>query len=249
MLGADQIRRWVDYFGTPENQVRRDHLISHVLVHLPAIVPTATFFGGTALCRTHLPDWRLSEDIDLLVQAAAHARQSFDDTLPAALRREYPGVDLRWTREGLSTVGTVSVEDLSIRIQLVPTDASYGRYPAGPLPVLLRYEDLPPTVDIVCPTREGATAMKLNAWAERAAARDLCDLYGLAQAGAITRDAIRVARSVSSALQRHTFAAEQMPSVEGWQAALGQQMRIVPDRQSAFEAVRSAIATLEQWDE
>ncbi|MGH8907470.1 MAG: nucleotidyl transferase AbiEii/AbiGii toxin family protein [Egibacteraceae bacterium] len=33
-----------------------------------------TFFGGTALCRTHLFDWRLSEDIDLLVDDAGADR-------------------------------------------------------------------------------------------------------------------------------------------------------------------------------
>jgi predicted nucleotidyltransferase component of viral defense system len=57
----------VDHYGTPVSQVQRDHLLSHVLARLPDLVPGATFSGGTALCRTHLPDWRLSEDIDLLV--------------------------------------------------------------------------------------------------------------------------------------------------------------------------------------
>lgn len=67
VIGRDQLRRWVDHYGTPVSQVQRDHLLSHVLARLPDLVPGATFFGGTALCRTHLLDWRLSEDIDLLV--------------------------------------------------------------------------------------------------------------------------------------------------------------------------------------
>lgn len=35
------------------------------------------FFGGTALCRTHLPDLRLSEDIDLIAVRDRSGRLNF----------------------------------------------------------------------------------------------------------------------------------------------------------------------------
>lgn len=50
-------------FGADLEQVRRDHLISHVLAAIAADVPTddLVFFGGTALSRTHgHPTWRRS---------------------------------------------------------------------------------------------------------------------------------------------------------------------------------------------
>ncbi|MCL3862533.1 nucleotidyl transferase AbiEii/AbiGii toxin family protein [Actinotalea sp. K2] len=60
-----------EQFGVDIEQVRRDHLISHMLAAIAADVPTddVVFFGGTALSRTHLTDARLSEDIDLIALA------------------------------------------------------------------------------------------------------------------------------------------------------------------------------------
>ena len=48
-------------FGVGMEQVRRDHLISHILGALTTMDGTddLTFFGGTALSRTHLPNLRL----------------------------------------------------------------------------------------------------------------------------------------------------------------------------------------------
>jgi hypothetical protein len=55
-----------DRFGVAVAQVRRDHLISLLLGLLSRdLADRVLFFGGTALARTHLPDGRLSEDIDL----------------------------------------------------------------------------------------------------------------------------------------------------------------------------------------
>ena len=55
-------------FGVGMEQVRRDHLISHVLASIASGISTddLVFFGGTALSRAHLADARLSEDIDLI---------------------------------------------------------------------------------------------------------------------------------------------------------------------------------------
>src|ERR1035437_7763140 len=57
-------------FGVGMEQVRRDHLISHVLAAISSAVSTEelVFFGGTALSRTHLADARLSEDIGLIAR-------------------------------------------------------------------------------------------------------------------------------------------------------------------------------------
>lgn len=53
------------------------------------------FFGGTALSRTHAPDGRLSEDIDLIaLRNRRTTAEELEATLLRATRREYPG--LRW---------------------------------------------------------------------------------------------------------------------------------------------------------
>ena len=56
-----------EQFGVARPQVRRDHLISHLLAALSRhLADDVIFFGGTALARSLAPDGRLSEDIDLL---------------------------------------------------------------------------------------------------------------------------------------------------------------------------------------
>lgn len=83
-MGPARSREHAARLGLPEAQVRRDILISHVLHALPQLISSdaeVVFFGGTALCRTRLDGFRLSEDIDLLTdrprellarQAATH---------------------------------------------------------------------------------------------------------------------------------------------------------------------------------
>ena len=51
--------------------------------------------------------------------------------------------------------------------------------------VRLRYKDLPPDQDFACPTAPTFAAMKLAAWSDRHAPRDLFDLAGLAALGTL----------------------------------------------------------------
>ena len=68
MLDPRDLAEVATTFGVAEPQVRRDHLIGHVLAALTTVdEPSLVFFGGTALTWTHLPSGRLSEDIDLYV--------------------------------------------------------------------------------------------------------------------------------------------------------------------------------------
>ena len=65
MLDPDEAAAVAAQFGVADGQVRRDRLISHLLAVLSRdLGDKVVFFGGTALARTHLPDGRLSEDLD-----------------------------------------------------------------------------------------------------------------------------------------------------------------------------------------
>ncbi len=247
VLTGRDLRTWVDRFATSEAAVRRDHLVSHVLVHLPDLAAGATLFGGTALCRTHLPDWRLSEDVDLLVDDPAQVVRGLDG-LTRALRREHPRLAVWWERGRETVVGAVEADGLTVRVQLVRSDSSYRQYPTARTPVRLRYSDLPADVELPCPTRDGAAAMKLAAWSDRAAARDLCDLFGLVSAGALSQEALDIAARAAWSVQPYHFSAARLPSEEAWQTALGQQMAQPPDRSLAVTAVRRAVGELAGWD-
>ena len=245
VLTPGQLRRWVDRFGVPEVQVQRDHLISHILLHVPRMVPDGVFFGGTALCRTHLLDWRLSEDIDLLVDSATTISERIEQRVPELLRRDFPGLRVDWERSGETLLGTIAFEDVVTHVQLVRRDASYRRYPVEPTPVALRYDDLPEAVELVCPTPAAAGAMKLNAWSERKAPRDLCDLYALARANLLNEETLDIAADVAGRpVQRHDFRDDQLPPREAWVAALGHQMREPPARDVALLTVREALVEI-----
>jgi predicted nucleotidyltransferase component of viral defense system len=95
VLDQQELTEIADAFGASEAQVRRDHLISHVLLIIAELQLPVVFFGGTALARTHLTDphagGRLSEDIDLYAFDRKTIAGALDTDLPRALRREYPG--------------------------------------------------------------------------------------------------------------------------------------------------------------
>lgn len=248
MITTEELRSFADRFGVPDIQVARDHLISHLLHALPRVLDDeSVFFGGTALCRTYLVDWRLSEDIDLLVGEPRRCKELFAAELPRHLRREYPGLEVGWSRDGLTHVGRAFVRGLTVRLQLVELDASYRRYPTQVDDVRLRYSDLPDTVALRVPTLTSAAAMKTNAWIGRHAPRDLADLYGLARQGHVTRDAVALANSVSHAVVPQEFDRSLSPTAEGWHTALASQMRLVPDLQNAFDTARGAVAAAAGW--
>jgi hypothetical protein len=67
MLAPDEEAAVAEQFGVARTQVRRDHLISHLLAALSThLADQVVCFGGTALSRSFVPDGRLSEDIDLI---------------------------------------------------------------------------------------------------------------------------------------------------------------------------------------
>jgi predicted nucleotidyltransferase component of viral defense system len=90
-LDDSEARAVADRFGVVIEQVRRDHLISHILAALSTFFcEQVIFFGGTALARTYLPTGRLSEDIDLIATGARReTAAAIEQTLARSLRRSH----------------------------------------------------------------------------------------------------------------------------------------------------------------
>ena len=78
-----------EHFGVSDEQVRRDHVISHLLALISVELGNEILFiGGTALARTHLPDGRLSEDLDLIALAPrSDVEAALDKLLPRGATR------------------------------------------------------------------------------------------------------------------------------------------------------------------
>ncbi|WP_421733050.1 nucleotidyl transferase AbiEii/AbiGii toxin family protein [Cellulomonas sp.] len=231
-------------FGVEIEQVRRDHLVSHVLAALAAGVSTddLVFFGGTALSRTHLADSRLSEDIDLL---ALGPRSGLARELEVAVRRGlarshgYP----TWTPPLPSTRGSQpsvlsAPGGASIQVQLL--DGVGHRWPTEIVDVQQRYADAPPA-RLRVPTAPGFAAAKLSAWIDRRAPRDLYDLWALAERGLID-DGARDVLFQHGPFGRPApaWAFDRGVDEDVWRRSLGHQTTLRVTASAALAAVRAA---------
>jgi hypothetical protein len=148
VLHPDEESAVAEQFGVARGQVRRDHLISHLLAAISIhAADQVIFFGGTALSRTIAPHGRLSEDIDLIALGRRRdVAENLETSLLRATRREFPG--LRW-QPSLTAVrdtepASLSTTDgITVRIQLLRADG-YPPWPTTTRKLIQRYTDAPP---------------------------------------------------------------------------------------------------------
>src|SRR6476620_4063412 len=133
-----------EQFGVSIEQVERDHLISHVLAFLETSVgDQIQFIGGTALARTHLPEGRLSEDIDLITldKRRSVLATDLDKALPRALQRSHGRLEWAPPLSAGSSVDAAilhTTSGLSVKIQLLSsTDRTL--WPTEPRDLIQRY--------------------------------------------------------------------------------------------------------------
>lgn len=243
MLSVQELNDTMASFEVAEHQVRRDHVISYALAALASIDNRRLlFFGGTALARTHLPDLRLSEDIDLI---ALSPRTVLADDIQRALVSGLSRVvgapefapDIGATINSQACV--MRVDDVQIQIQLL---AGLG-YPGWPTEVRAleqRYSDAPPAVMRVL-TASAFAAAKLAAWHDRRAPRDLYDMWALGRRGLITDDARRIYAKFGPTTSAAGVVFAPVPSQREWQDALGHQGVI------KVTAAEAASTVAEEW--
>ena len=243
MLDPRDLRQVVATFRVAEDQVRRDHLIGHGLAALARMdIAGLTFIGGTALSWTHLPDGRLSEDIDLMTRDRRAAAERVDRELPRQLRREYPGVSwspsLRESR-GVASARLVAPDGPVVRIQLLDVDRQgWHEMPTERRTLVRRYRDVPETV-LTVPTLAAFAAMKTLAWVDRHAARDLYDLAGLATLGALDKEAAELfGAATGRPLAPHDFS--RIPS--DWDISLQHQTGNLRSARQCRDAVSHAFS-------
>ncbi len=246
MIDETEIDTVARQLGVPDSQVRRDHLISHALVAL-ADSPTAggvTFFGGTALCRTWLPDLRLSEDIDLLVDSR-NIGSEIREHISRALRREFPTIE--WTvldsQHEVETC-TLATGNVDLKVQFALWRHGWqDAIDTTRAPVLLRYSDLPQSTELTIPTASGFASMKLMAWLDRAAPRDIYDLAALAEANMIDRNALQSVQAIAG----HTPTSRSITNVamtrarSDWKSELEHQLGNPKSLDDCIDLVRSAL--------
>jgi predicted nucleotidyltransferase component of viral defense system len=248
VLDPDEQDRIAEQFGVDETQVLRDHLISHVLAALSVEAPDAIlFFGGTALARSILTTGRLSEDVDLItVGSRGKVAEQLTIAIPRALRREFPG--LTWSpslTQGRDSDAAVlrSPDGLAVRIQLLNA-LGYPRWPTERVALTQRYSDAPPAT-LTVPTPAGFAEAKTAAWHDRAAPRDLWDLWALAEHDHLTIEAADLFARLGPTNRRPDPAAFAHPPDEAqWRRDLAAQVRLTVTAAEAGETVRARWADL-----
>ncbi len=246
-MTVSQYDEWAsvaERFGVDVEQVRRDHLISHLLGAIAAGVSSddVVFFGGTALSRTYLADARLSEDIDLIALAP---RTDVAAQIEVAVRQGLARSHGRpiWRPALSATSGsrpaTVGVEGTaSIQVQLL-TGEGY-LWPTEVRDIDQRYSDAPPA-RLRTLTAAGFAAAKLSAWMHRHAPRDLYDLWALAERALIDGRALDVfTRCGPQGRPPADWVFDDAPDDMAWRRALGHQTRLRVSAAEALDSVREA---------
>lgn len=230
-------------FNVGDEQVKRDHLISHILGALTTMdsADDLLFFGGTALSRTHLPNLRLSEDIDLITRGnRRESAEAIQDAISRGLQRTHGAVD--WSPALTATSGSepatlITPDGTRVQVQLLSSDG-YENWPTEKVPLIQRYADAPPaTLTTFTPT--AFAAVKTSTWASRFAPRDLYDTWALGEHGYITPEAAALYRRYGPTggnPSGHIF--REAPSEAAWVDALEHQADIQIGPDEALERVK-----------
>lgn len=252
-LTSDDLARETARFGVAEEQVRRDHAISHILAAISRdAADDVVFFGGTALSRTHLVHARLSEDIDLIAQGSREAvAASITKVVEGCLLRSHGRIT--WTpafsARDVDPAILRTPEGIMIHLQVLDC-RDYEPWPVERRDIEQRYSDVPPA-RLLVPTVESFVGWKTSAWFERRAARDLYDLWALAERGYLTTEASELfALHGPTGTPPKAFMFDEPPTQREWVAQLAAQTRLEVTAQEALELVRDswAAAVGTAWD-
>jgi predicted nucleotidyltransferase component of viral defense system len=243
-MNTDERDGVAQQFGVAAEQVERDHLISHLLGFLSRdFGDRIHFIGGTALARTHLPDGRLSEDIDLIAIADRKGvAADLDATLPKSLARTHGRLTLdAELSRAPDTRPTIlrTTPGLSVRLQLLSA-RDRTVWPTERRALIQRYADAPPA-ELLVPTLPAFAASKTSTWTDRHAARDLWDLWALNAIGAIDSAAVDLFCRYGPTNQPpadHMFTTA--PTDTEWHAQLAGQTRITISATDALTTIRAA---------
>jgi len=249
VITANEIAEWAARLGVAEQQVRHDHLVSHLIAGLEGI-DRVVFFGGTALSRTYLEGRRLSEDIDLYLDPRQPPDQgAVVEQIQEASQREFPGLSIESARRQSDVTTYVATHaDLSVMLQVVGARPEHRAYETDEAAVSLRYSDLQTSIGLLVPNVVSFGAMKLGAYEDRRAARDLFDLAGLVTISGLTAQSLAIlkqARGVGPI--KHRYADQLRPTDSEWQTQLSHQTKALGDPREALEVVRAKLVEIGAW--
>jgi hypothetical protein len=168
--------------------------------------------------------------------------------LPKALRREFP--DTAWSPEssdgdGLaSTLGPPDVDAIKVYVgRDGPNTVAWEFIDTA---VELRYKDLPHDQVFRCPTAPTFAAMKLAAWSDRRAPRDLFDLAGLARLGTLHDPSVNRIFKAKMGIPIIMADFSRVPgrTADAWNTELAAQVGLLPSAEECLTVVRTALTAI-----
>ena len=132
----------------------------------------------------------------------------------------------------------MTVAGSRVQIQLIGA-VGYPRWPSEVMDIEQRYSDVPPARLRVL-TAPAFVAAKLAAWNDRAAPRDLYDLWALAAAGLIDDEAAALFSQHGPLTRARDVSFSRIPTPQEWETALAHQCIPLVSAQEAAAVVASA---------
>lgn len=231
-----------DEYGVASEQVDRDHHLSRAggaFSLRPSRPPGVLRRNRTdsnipsevSAQRRHRPPDRAAADPDCHQDHQDRQLSSGQDARPSVLS---PGLE----RVRKAQPSTLLIEaGVRIRVQLISAEGYL--FPTELRRIDSRYDDVAETW-FRTPTADGFVVSKMTAWAERAAPRDLYDLWGLSEQGRITKASLDLyCRIGPSGLPPDLTMFDVVPDSAGWSASLGHQGRIQVGPEQAASAIRN----------
>ncbi|MGO2036101.1 MAG: nucleotidyl transferase AbiEii/AbiGii toxin family protein [Brevibacterium sp.] len=132
----------------------------------------------------------------------------------------------------------MSVNEARVQLQLL-SRTGYPVWPTEYRDIDQRYSDAPPARLRVL-TQPAFAPAKLSAWNDRAAPRDLYDLWAMAAHGMIDREAADLFNRYGPLTDPSAVSFSKLPSETEWQSALKHQGAEEVSAEEAAEVVREA---------
>lgn len=132
----------------------------------------------------------------------------------------------------------MTVASLRVQIQLLGA-TGYPRWPTQVMDIEQRYSDVSPARLRVLIASAFAAA-KLAAWSDRAAPRDLYDMWALATGGLIDDEAAALFSQHGPFTGPHDVSFARIPTAQEWETALAHQCIPLVSAQEAAAVVASA---------
>jgi predicted nucleotidyltransferase component of viral defense system len=248
MIRDVELRARARGLGVDIELVRKDYVLNHVLAAIAEAANEIAFRGGTALARAYWPDFRISEDLDFLVEGRlAQATELVERAAEAAAERTGIGLAVEVTRPDSDMVRAWVGWDL-VRLVVDLNRAERPALPIGRRDLDLPYSDLEsPVRAIPVVALEEILANKWFMLDDRKEPRDLYDLWSGICVRAVPLDSVADAFKAKYRAQPSLWRIERARKLEAaWEERLAHQVNDLPPFGEVFGEVH---AEVQAWEE